>query len=1023
MKRFSKSIISIVLACILCFSLLPTAMADEVTSTSDEEAVSSTVYLSDIKYQSASVGYGSLHLDGNMSDSTISLYVDGNRFYFDKGVTAHATSTLVYNLTDYSDYNYFTSYIGVDASQGGKGNVIFRIYTSVDGNTWTTAYTSGELTSSSESEFVTIDISEVNYLKLVTDSNGGNGNDHSTFADAKLLKSLDDGLSNCEGLKTVEQYDEILAEYKNGRTDYADLLEDSEFTHILLQRSFVKNAGYNTLSLLCERDEKYAKVIDWLLNDDYDALYLYSLGGKPWGSYQTSMEVLYDMLEAHGDDMNDSEYGDLYKKMIISISLAYSSSVYAWYDSSAVSDPVYRYEIYKDLHSEGLLWNDIFENLTVEEMCWVFNNMMKDDEIKELNTYVREHNSLSSFTYENYCTINGYNYINYTSGYHYPDNCSIFDVFEQGAVCGGISKSSCNIRQVFGIPATTVYQPGHCAWLDYRYNVGSEGNNIVYIGNNISGWPQSHCEYDRRMLCGWGNSSWRRGSYCASYALLSRVALNDYDNYQTAELLVDLSDVFPNEAIAINREALSYQNYNLDAYANLIYETAGCSESESFALMQEIIDNMYGYPLPMWDLINLLKSTHGLTSDTEVGDTMMMTYNALQSGTTITSENSLQPDACKQMANSILSLNSYAIATFSLTGEDAGVLQLVSAFSSDANLQYSLDGGESWTSANSVSKKLSDEELSQITTDNNILVRVEGMQYSYTIDITKASTPTGLYNNDLENKLIGTTTGMEWSFDGENWTLFSDAEPDLNGDKTLYVRNPANGTQFASDSVMFVYTADSDTLNKSYVSIDKISIYDCSTEATNHSQGASNTIDGNINTVWHTNWTWYSDSERYVSYEFEDAIYLSAIDYVPSQSGANGRFLSCNVYTSLDGQEWTLAASASGWGNNTDTKTITLDTPVYAKYVRVQAVSGVNSFGSAAMINFYEDLSSKLGDADMDGEIDVRDATYIQMVCAGLKDTTTKQSLLADVDGDGQITINDATQIQKYIAGLISVFD
>lgn len=1016
MKRFSKRLISIILAVFLCVGMLPVS-AEETSS--ETEISDSFVYLSDIAYQSASIGWGVLHLDGNMSDSQISLYVDGNRLYFDKGLTAHATSTLVYDISDYGQYNYFTSYIGVDASQGTKGNVIFRIYTSLDGTEWTEEYVSGELTAGSESEFVSIDISNANYLKLYVDQNGGNGNDHSTFADSKLSVNANGQEVVCDGLRTVEEYDSMLDEYRNGSTDYSSLLENTEFEHMLLQRTFIKNAGYKTLSLLCERDEMYSQIISWLLND-YEALSLYIIGGEPAGSYQKSLEVLYALYTAHGDDISDSQYGSLYEKMMIALSLTHSETVSAWYDATQISDPVYRYEIYKELHSDGLLWNDIFENLTVEEMRWVLHSQIRDDEIKSLNTYVRENNSLTEFTYENWCKINGYNYITYTFDYNYPEHASIFDVFEQGAVCGGISKSSVNIRQVFGVPAAAVGQPGHCAWLDYRF---TDNNSVCYLGNDVFGWTQSYRGDEDTMACGWGHSSWTTTDFTVSYVMLSQDALNDFENYKIAEELVALSDVFDDDAAAICRKALEMQSFNLDAYYNLIISTIGCSQEESLELLQEIQNNMYGYPLPMWDLINLLKSSHSLNSDEAVAEFMITSYETLENSASITSENSTQPDVCKIMAKSLLSENSFAIAEFFLSGENANVLRLTSDFSENAVIEYSLDGGESWLSAGGTSVTLSDEQISALNTDEDILVRLEGMGRYYTIDVSKAATPSNLYNNDLENKVINATDEMEWSFDNINWTSFTDSAPDLTGDKTVYVRLSTNGTVFASNSVELSYTADEINLTKSYISLDKVSVVSCSTEAVNHDEYAYKAIDGDINTYWHTNWTSNSDSDRYIIFELDNCKYLSEIDYVPRQdSGINGIFTACEVYTSLDGETWTLSASANGWAVDKTTKTIEFDEPVCAKYVKVVGTQAYANFGSAAMINFYEDLTKKIGDVNSDGKIDINDATKIQMFCSDIKALTNEEKLLGDVNGDGIISVKDATEIQMYCALLVDRF-
>lgn len=59
-----------------------------------------------------------------------------------------------------------------------------------------------------------------------------------------------------------------------------------------------------------------------------------------------------------------------------------------------------------------------------------------------------------------------------------------------------------------------------------------------------------------------------------------------------------------------------------------------------------------------------------------------------------------------------------------------------------------------------------------------------------------------------------------------------------------------------------------------------------------------------------------------------------------------------------------------------------------------------------------------IGDANMDGEITVTDATLIQKFCVGLATPENETARkLADVNGDGTISIADATLIQKYLVG------
>lgn len=1013
MKRHLKDILALILAAIFCFPCaIPTAAAE----TNGGE---SFVYLSDIECESAGVGYGILHLDGNMNDEPSSLIVEGSRLYFDKSVTAHAPSTLVYNLSGYEQYKYFTAQIGIDASQGSKGNAIFYIYTSSDGNEWTQAYVSSALTAASESEFVSIDISQSRYLKLYTDSNGGNGNDHTTFADAKLSNSANGFENSGEAVKSVNEYDNELNALRNGSNDYLALLDNEAFEHTLLQRTFVAHAGYRTLSILCSRDQKYADIINWLLNDN-EALLLYITGGTPSGSYEKSLDSLYSLYTAHGEDMNDSQYGSLYKKMIITLSLTHAEKVYAWQDESRVSDPVRRYEIYKDLHRDGLLWNDIFENLTVEEMRWVLCAQIDDNEIKALNTYVREHNNLSEFTYENWCGINGYNYIEYTLDYSYPDNPSIFDIFENGSVCGGISKSSVNIRQVFGIPGATLNQPGHCAWLDYRY---TDGETIVWIGNDVFGWTKSKREEDRRMPCKWGNNSWKTRDYSASYAVLSKTALDDNINYDNALKLNAMAEAFCDEAEKIYRAAIGVQSFNLDSFYGLIMAMSkrNVDDTEALQLVNEIENSFYAFPLPMWDLINLAKINLNITSDIATAEIMLSSYDALIKGTNITSESSNQPDICKTMANDIINANSFSLADFSLVGDDAGIIRLTDSFSEAARLEYSIDGGKTTIHPGDRETTLTEEQLSSLSTETDILVRLEGMENYYNIDLTKAPAPSNLYNNDLENRVINASDSMQWSYDETEWLSFGETEPDLTGNKTVYVRMAMGKTSFPSDSVELEYTADEVNAKKSYIKLNRVSVIGCSSEQTSQNQQAEKAIDGDINTYWHTNWTANSDLERYIILELDKETKLSAVEYVPRQDANNGRFTGCEVYTSLDGESWTLAGSASDWAVDRTSKTVTLDEPTLTKYVKVVGSSAYANFGSAAMINLYEDIAVKSGDVNSDGKITVADAVMIQKHIANIITLSDDESAVADVDKNGKITVADAVMIQKHIANIITL--
>lgn len=66
-----------------------------------------------------------------------------------------------------------------------------------------------------------------------------------------------------------------------------------------------------------------------------------------------------------------------------------------------------------------------------------------------------------------------------------------------------------------------------------------------------------------------------------------------------------------------------------------------------------------------------------------------------------------------------------------------------------------------------------------------------------------------------------------------------------------------------------------------------------------------------------------------------------------------------------------------------------------------------------------DDTKYILGDANLSGNVNVKDATLIQKHVAGLENLTGIAAKCADADLDTKLTVKDATEIQKYAAGLL----
>lgn len=112
---------------------------------------------------------------------------------------------------------------------------------------------------------------------------------------------------------------------------------------------------------------------------------------------------------------------------------------------------------------------------------------------------------------------------------------------------------------------------------------------------------------------------------------------------------------------------------------------------------------------------------------------------------------------------------------------------------------------------------------------------------------------------------------------------------------------------------------------------------------------ASKAIDGKIDTFWHSTWT-PNQYPYNLTLELGDTRTISQLSYLPRQDWSeNGRILTYNIYTSVDGITYDKISSGT-WENNSDKKTATF-TPVTAKYVKVEVTKGQNGFASAAEVD------------------------------------------------------------------------
>lgn len=967
-----------------------------------------------------------MRIDKNYAGGNLALRVNGQIKYFLKGFGGLSSSSIVYNVMNYVKYYHldrFIARVGVDAIQDHDGNTdgaIFTVAAATRGSDgflqWTTLQQTPVLRKTSESVAVDVMVPEnILNIRIMTQLSGKSAYVYTDMADFKLVTAdYEEAESDQQVFLPVEEYDlriqELVASHKG--MDYAQMLEeDQELRKLVYQRALVNDAGYSLLEALMHTEDT-AKTLEWLFNDQ-TALEMFVGGGAPDGAYGRAIQALANLYTQRGEDLTAANANsNLYLRMMMALALTHSNDVTFWVDISQVSNAsnvVERYDIYKRMHANGLLVK-AFDTLNVEEMRMVMNNIIDNNEIEWLNWYNRK---ISYGTVDpnavditpNNMKGGPYTYIRYTFGYNYSrpqyfaedrkagwqekygltydamqpqDKLDIYKnidvlyqsghpklwaVFEEGAVCGGISKTGTNLLGVYGIPAGVVGQPGHAAYLRYVYTDEANGIARYDIYNDIFGWPES--ARGERLPCGWGTQNWGSPNR-VSYINMAQDALNDEANYFTAQRLNLLADSFNNEGsrdtqAAIYEAALSAQSYHFDTWVDMVqmYENQDKTSSDYLALAGRISSALSYYPLPMYDLLEKRIKPH-LSGTAEISSLTAYENAALKTALTATTANTSNPNAAIRMANYLMGNHDFTVATFSFDGEKAGTIVLSDAYANGGNeLLYSLDGGSHWENAGSVQEvKLSEKQLASITAEKDILVRLQGTDNYYTIDITQPGSAPKVNVNDHEQRLISTAANLEWkTVDSTVWKPFSEQE--RFGENTeVTVREAAHGTQLPGPEKTYTIGKSSSTDERRYIYLENVRLADYSSAEDGKSGAAAHCIDGNIDTIWHTLWSG-TDNQRYVTLELTDgAHFISAVEYMPSQgASANGRILKCNVYTSMTGEDedWTLAGTAT-WANNANRKSINF-TPVYAKYVKIVAVQGVNNYAAASMFELFEDTT------------------------------------------------------------------
>lgn len=165
----------------------------------------------------------------------------------------------------------------------------------------------------------------------------------------------------------------------------------------------------------------------------------------------------------------------------------------------------------------------------------------------------------------------------------------------------------------------------------------------------------------------------------------------------------------------------------------------------------------------------------------------------------------------------------------------------------------------------------------------------------------------------------------------------------------IYAKNACNGSNYAGAAEIRAY-------GTAYVDEPEISKSTWSIKAVNSQQSgspASNLIDGNAGTMWHTQ---YSPTTvaypHYVEIDLGGTYQLSKFRFLPRQDYVNGRIAKYAIFASEDGVNWGDTIASGEW-ENTITEKVVYFKPTTGRYFKLLALSEVNGNAWASGNEIY----------------------------------------------------------------------
>ena len=269
--------------------------------------------------------------------------------------------------------------------------------------------------------------------------------------------------------------------------------------------------------------------------------------------------------------------------------------------------------------------------------------------------------------------------------------------------------------------------------------------------------------------------------------------------------------------------------------------------------------------------------------------------------------------------------------------------------------------------------------VTEIPTADSYLYQVQGMaKGEATLTATsedgnftaqwKVTVEDGLNYAELDKQIAEAEAFAQRLYTEESWIEFQkvvDAGKAVkeNPDATqAMVNKAALEIKNAQKNLKLKGSLDTNPDSKNLIDQTTLKMYDESSFSAAEKEHADRTIDGDKNTIWHSNYNKGYTLPQYFTIDLGKEYSLEQVDYLPRQGSSNGHVTHYRIETSLDGEKFEPVVEGffetedGSLKDPSEFKKVKFD-KIGARYVRFIALESLggtpNAYASCAEINFY----------------------------------------------------------------------